>query len=55
MTGDERSLTFAMAFCDRVLRPESDAAAAREFAALGRGPAPPFLVGTKLPPATSRW
>jgi RHH-type proline utilization regulon transcriptional repressor/proline dehydrogenase/delta 1-pyrroline-5-carboxylate dehydrogenase len=43
LTGDVRSLAFTMAFCDRVLRPESNAVAAAQLTALARGPAPAFL------------
>ncbi len=43
LTGDERSLAFTMAFCDRVLRPESDAVAAGQLRAVTQGPTPPFL------------
>jgi RHH-type proline utilization regulon transcriptional repressor/proline dehydrogenase/delta 1-pyrroline-5-carboxylate dehydrogenase len=45
LTGDERSLAFTMAFCDRVLRPESDAVAAAQLIAVAQGPAPAFLSG----------
>jgi RHH-type proline utilization regulon transcriptional repressor/proline dehydrogenase/delta 1-pyrroline-5-carboxylate dehydrogenase len=43
LTGDERSLAFTMAFCDRVLRPESNAVAAAQLRAVASGPMPPFL------------
>src|SRR6185312_16702201 len=43
LTGDERSLAFTMAFCDRVLRPESNAVAAAQLRAVSSGPTPPFL------------
>ncbi|HEX4017897.1 MAG TPA: bifunctional proline dehydrogenase/L-glutamate gamma-semialdehyde dehydrogenase [Frankiaceae bacterium] len=43
LTGDPRSLAFTMAFCDRVLRPESDAVAAAQLRAVAEGPTPPFL------------
>jgi RHH-type proline utilization regulon transcriptional repressor/proline dehydrogenase/delta 1-pyrroline-5-carboxylate dehydrogenase len=43
MTGDPASLAYAMAFCDRVLRPESNATAAREFRSLASRPVPDFL------------
>ncbi|MCW2548053.1 MAG: aldehyde dehydrogenase, partial [Mycobacterium sp.] len=46
LTGDERSLAFTMAFCDRVLRPEGDAVAAGQLAAVAKGPAPAFLTAT---------
>ncbi len=45
LTGDERSLAFTMAFCDRVLRPEDPAVAARQLVALGSGSPPAFLSG----------
>jgi RHH-type proline utilization regulon transcriptional repressor/proline dehydrogenase/delta 1-pyrroline-5-carboxylate dehydrogenase len=43
LTSDPRSLAFTMAFCDRVLRPESNAVAAAELRAVARGAAPSFL------------
>ncbi len=43
LTGDERSLAFTMAFCDRVLRPESVSVAAAQLRAVADGPTPPFL------------
>lgn len=43
LTGDARSVAFTMAFCDRVLRPESDTAAADELRAVARPPLPRFL------------
>jgi RHH-type proline utilization regulon transcriptional repressor/proline dehydrogenase/delta 1-pyrroline-5-carboxylate dehydrogenase len=43
LTGDPRSLAFTMAFCDRVLRPESSAVAAGQLRSVAAGPAPPFL------------
>ncbi len=43
LTGDPRSLAFTMAFCDRVLRPESASVAAAQLRAVAAGPAPPFL------------
>jgi RHH-type transcriptional regulator, proline utilization regulon repressor / proline dehydrogenase / delta 1-pyrroline-5-carboxylate dehydrogenase len=43
LTGDERSLAFTMAFCDRVLRPGNPAVAAAQLREVSRGPAPPFL------------
>ncbi len=43
LTGDERSLAFTMAFCDRVLRPESNAVAAGQLSAVAQGTTPPFL------------
>ncbi len=43
LTGDERSLAFTMAFCDRVLRPETNAVAATQLRAVSSGPTPPFL------------
>ena len=41
LTGDARSLAFTMAFCDRVLRPESAAVAAAQLRAVAEGPTPP--------------
>ena len=46
LTGDPRSLAFTMAFCDRVLRPESPAVAAAELRAVSQGPPPAFLSWT---------
>ncbi len=43
MTADPESLSFAMAFCDRVLRPESSPAAARQLRRIWVAPGPPFL------------
>ena len=43
LTADEGSLAFTMAFCDRVLRPESSTVAAAQLRAVARGPTPPFL------------
>jgi RHH-type proline utilization regulon transcriptional repressor/proline dehydrogenase/delta 1-pyrroline-5-carboxylate dehydrogenase len=43
LTGDPRSLAFTMAFCDRVLRPESASVAAAQLRAVAAGPTPPFL------------
>jgi RHH-type proline utilization regulon transcriptional repressor/proline dehydrogenase/delta 1-pyrroline-5-carboxylate dehydrogenase len=47
LTSDPASLSFALGFCDRVLRPESRRAAARQLRHLargrGRGPSPAFL------------
>ncbi len=43
LSGDPRSVAFTMAFCDRVLRPESDAVAAEQMRKLVAGPLPSFL------------
>ncbi len=43
LTGDEGSLAFTMAFCDRVLRPEANRIAAAQFRAVAQGAKPAFL------------
>ena len=43
LTSDPGSVSFAMAFCDRVLRPESPRVAARQLRRLARGTRPAFL------------
>ena len=43
LTSDPGSVSFAMAFCDRVLRPESPRVAARQLRRLAGGPKPAFL------------
>jgi len=43
LTRDPRSVAFAMAFFDRVIRPESPVVAAGQLRALVQGPLPPFL------------
>ena len=43
LTSDPGSVSFAMAFCDRVLRPESPHVAALQLRRLARGPKPTFL------------
>ena len=43
LTADPGSLSFAMAFCDRVLRPESPRVAARQLRRIVRGGHPRFL------------
>lgn len=43
LTGDPESLSFAMAFCDRVLRPESDRIAARQLRRIVHAGHPGFL------------
>ena len=43
LTGDPESLSFAMAFCDRVLRPESAGVAARQLRRIARTGHPRFL------------
>ncbi len=43
LTSDPASVSFAMAFCDRVLRPESSRVAARQLRRLARGARPEFL------------
>jgi RHH-type transcriptional regulator, proline utilization regulon repressor / proline dehydrogenase / delta 1-pyrroline-5-carboxylate dehydrogenase len=43
LTSDPGSVSFAMAFCDRVLRPESSQVAARQLRRLADGPRPAFL------------
>jgi RHH-type proline utilization regulon transcriptional repressor/proline dehydrogenase/delta 1-pyrroline-5-carboxylate dehydrogenase len=43
LTADPGSLSFAMAYCDRVLRPESARAAARQLRHIVRGGGPRFL------------
>jgi RHH-type proline utilization regulon transcriptional repressor/proline dehydrogenase/delta 1-pyrroline-5-carboxylate dehydrogenase len=43
LTSDPGSVSFAMAFCDRVLRPESPGVAARQLRRLARDARPAFL------------
>jgi RHH-type proline utilization regulon transcriptional repressor/proline dehydrogenase/delta 1-pyrroline-5-carboxylate dehydrogenase len=43
LTGDPESLAFAMAFCDRVLRPESTSVVARQLRRIARAGRPGFL------------
>jgi RHH-type transcriptional regulator, proline utilization regulon repressor / proline dehydrogenase / delta 1-pyrroline-5-carboxylate dehydrogenase len=43
LTSDPGSVSFAMAFCDRVLRPESPRVAALQLRRLAGGPEPTFL------------
>jgi len=43
LTSDPRAVQFTMAFCDRVLRPESNAVAAAQLREVVSGPLPAFL------------
>ena len=43
LTGDPRSVAFTMAFCDRVMRPDTDRTAAEQLRKVVAPPLPPFL------------